>query len=153
MRTDIDDKKEWIIQELESGESRNAIARTLKCKVETLVTRLKKWDVMHLKNRSGKGKPKIGKRIHVSEYLGINKKIIKSYRLKGLLWRDGYKHKQCEICNGVEWNGVEIPLELDHINGDRYDNRLENLRILCPNCHAQTDTYRGRNKKNSGDVV
>jgi 5-methylcytosine-specific restriction endonuclease McrA len=38
-----------------------------------------------------------------------------------------------------------VPLELDHVNGDRADNRLENLRLVCPNCHAQTDTYRGRN--------
>ncbi len=42
-------------------------------------------------------------------------------------------------------NGRPIPLELDHINGRRDDNRLDNLRILCPNCHAQTETYRGKN--------
>lgn len=41
--------------------------------------------------------------------------------------------------------GRAIPLELDHVNGDRTDNRLENLRLLCPNCHALTPTYRGRN--------
>ena len=45
----------------------------------------------------------------------------------------------------TEWNGLPIPLELDHINGRRDDNRLENLRLICPNCHAQTPTYRGRN--------
>lgn len=44
------------------------------------------------------------------------------------------------------WNGMPIPLELDHINGINTDHRLENLQILCPNCHAQTSNYRGRNK-------
>ena len=48
-------------------------------------------------------------------------------------------------CHLASWNGRPIPLELDHVNGRRTDNRLDNLRILCPNCHAQTDTYRGRN--------
>lgn len=50
-----------------------------------------------------------------------------------------------ERCGISEWNGVPAPLQLDHVNGDRRDNRLENLRILCPNCHAQTDTWCGRN--------
>lgn len=56
-----------------------------------------------------------------------------------------YKCQNCG-CDGNWQNGV-ITLELDHINGDNTDNRLENLRYLCPNCHALTDTYRGKNKK------
>ncbi len=52
---------------------------------------------------------------------------------------------RCEMCGGDTWLGAPIPLELDHVNGDRYDNRLENLRLLCPNCHSRTPTYRGRN--------
>lgn len=51
----------------------------------------------------------------------------------------------CAGCGGTAWQGEPIPLELDHTNGDRTDNRLENLRLLCPNCHALTPTYRGRN--------
>ena len=48
----------------------------------------------------------------------------------------------CNICNiSTIWNNQKIVLHLDHINGDIYDNRLENLRFLCPNCHSQTDTY------------
>lgn len=55
-----------------------------------------------------------------------------------------------ETCGLTEWHGQHITLELDHINGVRNDNRLENLRWLCPNCHSQTPTFRGYNKALSG---
>lgn len=70
-----------------------------------------------------------------------------SYKLKNRLLAEGLKKHKCECCGITEWNGQPAPIELDHINGNHHDNRLENLRILCPNCHAQTDTYRGKNKK------
>jgi heterodisulfide reductase subunit B len=60
---------------------------------------------------------------------------------------EGLKEHKCECCGIIEWNGKPAPIELDHINGNRRDNSLDNLRVLCPNCHAQTDTYRGKNKK------
>lgn len=56
----------------------------------------------------------------------------------------GWEHK-CVMCNNTEWNKQPIPLQIDHINGNHFDNRIENLRFLCPNCHAQTDTYCGKN--------
>jgi hypothetical protein len=56
----------------------------------------------------------------------------------------GWK-KQCSVCNLEEWNGKPIPLEIDHINGRHFDHRFENLRFICPNCHAQTNTYKGKN--------
>ncbi len=65
--------------------------------------------------------------------------------LKKRLLREGVKEARCEACGLAHWRGLPIPLELDHVNGRRDDNRLENLRLLCPNCHAQTPTYRGRN--------
>lgn len=57
----------------------------------------------------------------------------------------------CSECGISEWRGKIIPLELDHINGKSTDNRIENLRLLCPNCHSLTDTWRGKNI-NSGKV-
>lgn len=67
-----------------------------------------------------------------------------SHRLKLRLFKEGVKEKVCERCKRTEWEGFEIPLELHHKNGNHYDNRLENLEILCPNCHALTDNYSGR---------
>lgn len=65
--------------------------------------------------------------------------------LRKRLLEEGVLPAECSACGRDEWEGRPIPLELDHISGDRTDNRLDNLRLLCPNCHAQTDTYRGRN--------
>jgi transposase-like protein len=55
--------------------------------------------------------------------------------------------EECATCGIREWRGRPLALEIDHINGDRHDWRLENLRLLCPNCHSQTETYGGRNRK------
>ena len=91
---------------------------------------------------------------------GIGKPLIKmkdilkkgsdfqSFKLKKRLFKDGLKNQKCEECG---WNKKSIdgrlPLELDHINGDRRDNRLSNLRVLCPNCHSLKETHRGKNIK------
>lgn len=84
-----------------------------------------------------------------TEDLLVENSNYNSYKLKKRLLSEGYKEKKCECCGLTEWQGKEIPLELHHINGDNTDNRIENLEILCPNCHALTDNYRGRNKSAS----
>jgi 5-methylcytosine-specific restriction endonuclease McrA len=66
--------------------------------------------------------------------------------LKSRLVRSGALAYNCTRCGMFEWMGRALALHLDHVNGDRTDNRLENLRLLCPNCHSQTPTYCGRNK-------
>lgn len=79
------------------------------------------------------------------EILIINSPYRNNGSLKRRLLRDGLMKYECVNCgNTGVWKGKPLTLELDHINGDDQDNRLTNLRILCPNCHSQTDTFRGR---------
>ena len=54
----------------------------------------------------------------------------------------------CEVCGISEWNGKDLVLQVDHINGDPYNNNADNLRLICPNCHSQTDTFAGANRGN-----
>lgn len=145
MRTDLDSNKKEIIKALESGTPRYELCRLYKCKYDTLKSRLTKWNVEHLKNQSRKGRSHSEIYKPASYYLDNSNINISSHSLKKKLIKDNIKEYKCEICNNTHWNGKLIPLELDHINGDHFDNRLENLRIICPNCHAQTDTNSGKN--------
>jgi 5-methylcytosine-specific restriction endonuclease McrA len=78
----------------------------------------------------------------------VNGSTVQSYKLKIRLYENGLKLPSCELCGWAERSiDGRIPLELDHINGVHSDNRLENLRILCPNCHSLQPTHRGKNKK------
>ena len=75
---------------------------------------------------------------------------VQSFKLKRRLYESGLKLQKCELCGWSETStDGRIPLELDHINGEHNDNRLENLRILCPNCHSLQPTHRGKNKRGS----
>jgi len=69
-------------------------------------------------------------------------------KLKGRLYKEGLKLRECELCGqGEEWKGKKMSLILDHINGINNDNRLKNLRIVCPNCNATLSTHGGKNIK------
>lgn len=102
-----------------------------------------KLDISHWKNFSG-STPR--KRQPLQDLLQ-NGNFIQTSNLKNRLINNGYFTYECNICKISEWNNKHISLQLDHINGDRRDNRLENLRLLCPNCHSQTETYCGKNIK------
>ena len=91
-------------------------------------------------------------KIPLAEIL-VEDSSFQSYKLKARLFKVGMKNQKCEICGWSKKSADgRIPLELDHINGNHRDNRLENLRVLCPNCHSLQPTHRGLRIKN-GPVV
>lgn len=103
-------------------------------------------DISHFKRLGGTTSNVVKK--DTIEYLVEGSKI-SSFKLKNKLLKEGYKEHRCEKCKNTEWYGKPIPLELHHINGDNTDNRLENLQMLCPNCHALTENYGGKNQKSN----
>jgi Zn finger protein HypA/HybF involved in hydrogenase expression len=117
---------------------------------KTLKNRLKEdsIDYSHIKLglNSNRGR-KSRKKKNVIEYLHSNS-IMRSSRLKAKLLDGNVLENKCSKCGqGSIWNNEPLVLQLDHINGDSSDNRIENLRILCPNCHTQTPTFAGRRTK------
>ncbi len=99
-------------------------------------------------NPSGKGirKDMSSKSIPLNEILEGKHPSYQTYKLKKRILKEGILVNECSECGLNEWNGKPISIELDHIDGVRTNHKLENLRLLCPNCHSQTDTYRSRNK-------
>ncbi|KKN44419.1 hypothetical protein LCGC14_0693330 [marine sediment metagenome] len=94
-----------------------------------------------------KGKT-LGTKRDLVTYLS-NEFSITSHKLRLRLLEEEVFPHQCNECKRDLWLEQPIPLELEHVDGNHTNNNLENLRLLCPNCHAQTPTYRGRNRNNS----
>lgn len=89
--------------------------------------------------------PKIrAKRIKdIKDYL-VDESKCSRHVLKRHLLSEGYKQNICEICGISEWNGKPLAMQIHHKDGDTHNNRLDNLMMICPNCHAQTENYRGK---------
>lgn len=77
----------------------------------------------------------------------MSRKSTQSFKLKNALLLAKMIENKCSECGIREWNNKPLNCHLDHIDGNKENNAFENLRMLCPNCHSQTETYTGRNKK------
>jgi hypothetical protein len=86
----------------------------------------------------------------LTSYLVVGRRVNR-YHLKTHLFNTGLKENRCEICGIADWLGAPLTMALHHINGDGHDNQLENLQIVCPNCHAQTENFAGRNVARNGN--
>ena len=141
--------KEKFIEVCENAETMSAAAAQLNLHFNTFKRyAIKIGCKLPEPNRAGKGLHKPNNRdIKVEDILNGKYPNYQTYKLKNKLFKAGIKEKKCECCGLSEWNGLPIPLELHHIDGDRTNHKLENLKILCLNCHAQTETFRAKNIK------
>lgn len=137
MRKDILERRDEIELWISELQPKAKICFELNCRPSTLDSYLRKFGLSYKGNVGGKGKTSPYRK-DATEFLYLGS-TISSHKLKLKLLRDSIKEKICE-----KWLGEMIPLELHHINGNRFDNRLSNLQLLCPNCHALTNNYSGR---------
>ena len=145
MRNDILERKNEIVEWINQNQSKAFICKQLNCKPETLNSYLSKMGIEYKGNQAGKGLSKTNnKYMPLLEYLQ-NSKDLQTNKIRNKLLQEHYKEYKCENCGLTEWLGQPIALEVHHKDGNKNNNNLENFQLLCPNCHAQTDSYRGKN--------
>ena len=142
-REDILEKKDEIMVMIKNHEPKSNICKMLGCKPETLNRYLKMMGLTYDGNMGLKGKKTDKKRKSALEYL--KKDVVVIPKLRKKLIEDGLKKERCESCSLDEWMGQKITLELHHIDGNRFNNDLSNLQILCPNCHSMIPNHRKKN--------
>lgn len=143
LRTDILDRRPEIEQWIAQNQSKAFMCRELKCKPETLNSYLQKMGIEYAGNQGGKGIKTDPRYKTAEEY--AQSSCVKSHRLLEKLIRDGLREDKCEICGVTYWQGKHLPLELHHKDGNHFNNSLDNLIILCPNCHSIQEGNAGSN--------
>lgn len=139
MRKDIENRKDEIMQWIKEGRSIAEIGKLLKCSRDTTYNWLKKLGIEYKGNQGLKGRKHDPKRKPALEL--IKSPSISNSKKRERLIEDGIKENKCEICGLSEWMGKPIPLELHHKDFNHYNNELDNLQILCSNCHMQAHNY------------
>ena len=117
-----------------------AASRLLDMKYSTFVRTATAFGV-YKPNKGNKGHQTYNKAERY-ELGAVKNSNMRTQELKSLLLLLGIKEYCCEGCRSADWLGSRLVMELHHVNGDNTDNRIENLQMLCPNCHSQTDTWR-----------
>lgn len=144
MRIDILERKDEILKWINENRPKSYICRQLLCRPQTLEGYLNSVNIIYKGNRGEKNFKISTIRLSALEYLKTEN--VKSHVLRIKLIEDGIKEEKCENCNLYTWLGKKIPLELHHEDGNRFNNELVNLQILCCNCHANTENYGSKNK-------
>ncbi len=139
--------KEKFIRICENSKTMSEASRKLNLHFNTFKRYALKFNC-YIPNQGGKDTNKIASnKFSTKDILEGKYPDYQPNKLKIRLLNEGYKEYKCEYCGLSKWNNLPIPLELHHIDGNRHNNKLENLKILCPNCHSQTETFRGKNIK------
>lgn len=141
--------KLYFIQVCNAASSMSQAAQTLGMNYKTVCNHAKRLGCFKT-NQSGKGIPKPLSKgvIPLADIFSGKHKTFQTHKLKSRLLKEGIKQHSCECCGLSFWLDKPIPLELHHVDGNKYNNQIENLSLLCPNCHALTDNYRAKNIRN-----
>jgi Zn finger protein HypA/HybF involved in hydrogenase expression len=117
------------------------IARKIELNYDTFNKYLKEFGIDYGGNPSRKGIEHSEIKIPLEKIIS-NEVPYSTSSLKRRLIKEGIKEEKCEECGLTFWRGQKINFELHHVDGNRYNNSLDNLKLLCPNCHSQTEGFR-----------